>query len=127
VLDDADKADAVMARELEDERLELLRLVQSLTVAGDVDMEDETVGTQGKETEGESERDDDEVVDEGSTTSRRTTRQRVYVGNPPPVKVSEKGGMGDRGLVSAFLYSFIHFNHRLHSAIIVVGRRKPLA
>jgi hypothetical protein len=102
VLDEAQKADEGTARELENERLELLRIVQGPTEVGDVNMEDETGGTQGKETEGESEREDDEVGDDGSTTSKRTTRQRVYV-NVPPMKVPGKGGMGDRGLVSAFL------------------------
>ena len=49
VLDKAEKADEAMEHELERERLELLHLVQGPLEGEDIDMEDKTAVTQGKQ------------------------------------------------------------------------------
>lgn len=98
-IDKAEKADEAMERELERERVELVRLVQGPSAGEDIDMEDETAVTQGKETEGESEKEDDEGKDGESATSKRMPHQSVYVA-VPPMKGAGKGATGDRGPVS---------------------------
>ena len=99
VIDDAEKADEAMEREWERERLELLRLVQGPLEGEDIAMEDETAVTQGKETEGESEKEDDEGEDGESATSKCMPHQSVYVA-VPPMKGAGKSATGDRGPVS---------------------------
>ena len=99
VMDDVEKADEAMERELESEGDELVRLVQGPSEGEDIDMEDETAVTQGKETEGESEKEDDEGKDGESATSKRMPRQSVYVA-VPPMKAAGKSATGDRGPVS---------------------------
>jgi hypothetical protein len=85
--------------DLESKRLELVQLIQSPSEVGDVNMEDEMAGMQGKETEGESECEEDEAEDNKSANSKCTTHQSSYVAILP-MKVVGKGGMGDWGLVS---------------------------
>ena len=98
-IDKAEKADEAMECELESERVELVHLVQGLSEGEDIDMEDETAVTQGKEVEGESEKEDDEGEDGKSTTLKRMPCQLVYVA-VPPMKVAGKGVTGDWGPVS---------------------------
>ena len=98
-IDNAEKADEAMERELESERVALVHLVQGPSDGEDIDMEDETAVTQGKETEGESEKEDDEGEDGESATSKRMPRQSVYVA-VLPMKAAGKGVTGDRGPVS---------------------------
>ena len=99
VMDDAEKADEAMEHELEREGDELVPLVQGPLEGEDIAMEDEMAVTQGKETEGESKKEDDEGEDGESATSKRMPRQSVYVA-VPPMKAAGKGVTGDRGPVS---------------------------
>ena len=99
VMDHVEKADEAMERELEREGDELVRLVQGLSEGEDINMEDETAVTQGKETEGESEKEDDEGEDGESATSKRMPCQSIYVA-VPPMKAAGKGATGDWGPVS---------------------------
>ena len=98
-IDNVEKADEVMEHELEREGDELVRLVQGPSEGEDIDMEDEMGVTQGKETEGESKKEDDEGEDSESVTLKRMLHQLVYVA-VPPMKVAGKGATGDRGPVS---------------------------
>ena len=108
-IDKAEKADEATERELEREGDELVRLVQGPSAGEDIDMEDETAVTQGKETEGESEKEDDEGEDGESATSKRMPRQSVYVA-VPPMKGAGKSATGDRGPVSTeFCNSYLYF------------------
>ena len=98
-IDKAEKADEAMEHELERERVELVHLVQGPSEGEDINMEDKTAVTQGKETEGESEKEDDEGKDGKSATLKRMPHQLVYVA-VPPMKAAGKGVTGDRGPVS---------------------------
>ena len=98
-IDKVEDTDKAMECELENERVELLRLVQGPLGGEDIHMEDETAVTQGKETEGKSEKDDNEGEDGESATSKHMPRQSVYVA-VPLMKVVGKGVMGDWGPVS---------------------------
>ena len=98
-IDKAEKVDEAMERELESERVELVRLVQGPSEGEDVDMEDETAVTQGKEMEGESEKEDDEGEDGESATSKRMPCQSVYMA-VPLMTAAGKGTTGDQGPVS---------------------------
>ena len=95
----AENVDKAMEHELESESLELVHLVQGLSEGDDIKIEDETVGAQGKETEGESEQDEDDAEDGESVTSKCMQHQLVYVA-VLLMKVVGKGAMGDWGPVS---------------------------
>ena len=98
-IDKAEDTDKATECKLESERVELLCLVQGPLEGEDINMEDGMAVTQGKETEGESEKDDNEGEDGESATSKHMLHQSVYVA-VPPMKVVGKGMMGDWGPVS---------------------------
>ena len=98
-IDNAEKADEAVEHKLECERVALVRLVQGPSEGEDIDMEDETAVTQGKETEGESKKEDNEGEDGESATSKRMPHQSVYMA-VPLMKMAGKRATGDRGPVS---------------------------
>ena len=108
-IDKAEKADEAMERELESKRVELVRLVQGPSEGEDIDMEDETAVTQGKEMEGESKKEDDEGEDGESMTSKCMPCQSVYMA-VLPMKAAGKGVTGDWGPVSTeFCNRYLYF------------------
>ena len=98
-IDKAENADKATEHELENERVELVRLVQGPSEGEDINMEDKMAVTQGKKTEGESKKDEDEGEDGESTTLKCMPCQSVYVA-VPLMKVAGKGATGDQGPVS---------------------------
>ena len=98
-IDEVENTDKVTEHELESKRVGLVRLVQGPSEGEDINMEDETAVTQGKETEGERKKDEDEGEDSESATSKCMPHQSVYMA-VPLMKVAGKGTMGDRGPVS---------------------------
>ena len=98
-IDEAENTDKATERKFENERVELMCLVQGPSEVDNIDMEDKMAVTQGKETEGESEKDEDEGEEGESMTLKRMLHQSVYVA-VPPMKAVGKGMTGDRGPVS---------------------------
>jgi len=113
VLDEAQSIDDLEAVDDERRRRELIESSLDPGSASDVEMEGEesvTYRTSAFPTEGESELGGDEAITDGgdSGTSKRLTRQSVYVA-VPPMPMERSASQGERGPVSRTLILVARF------------------
>ena len=113
VLDEAQSIDDLEAVDDERRRQELIESSLGPGSASDVEMEGAesvTYRTSAFPTEGESELGEDEAITDGgdSGTSKRLTRQSVYVA-VPPMPMEQSASQGERGPVSGILILVARF------------------